>query len=214
MEQEKNKNGVIILLVAFIIILTILCVLFATNTISFNSNSVNNSNQSNGEAIENNNETDITNSAEQNENSNSKYAIKSMTNAKFNIFWDNTEHEIKISDGKLVVEGNVFSITNERIKYFYFNSYQCGHGTVLYYLTESGNVYVTNMSANENNLKMESLNNFKKLNYSNVTDIVVIQNDNYGKALDDVSGMTDNVKEYLYALVNGETFKLDYQYAC
>ena len=36
MEQGKNKNGVIILLVVIIAILTVLCVLFATGTIHFN----------------------------------------------------------------------------------------------------------------------------------------------------------------------------------
>ena len=209
MEQEKNKNVVIALLVVIIVILLALVILIATGTISLKSKEVtdNSGNQTNANTNTNdNNQTDSTNT--------NKYTTKSMSSAKFDIFWDGTEHELSVVDGKLVVEGNTYSIENERIKYFYFNRYQCGHGTVLYYLTENGNVYVTEMSANDNNLKIEALNNFKKLNYSNVTDIVVISNDNYGKPLDDVSGMTDNVKEYLYALINGETFKLDYQYRC
>lgn len=37
MEQEKNKNGLIILLAVLVVILTVLCVLFATGTISFKS---------------------------------------------------------------------------------------------------------------------------------------------------------------------------------
>ena len=45
MEQEKNKNGVIILLVVLVIILAVLCVLFATGTISFKSNELNNNQQ-------------------------------------------------------------------------------------------------------------------------------------------------------------------------
>lgn len=43
-------------------------------------------------------------------------------------------------------------------------------------------------------------------------DIVVMSNDHYGQVYDDNSGMTDNRKTYLYALINGETHKLDYQY--
>ena len=35
MEQEKNKNGVNLLLIFIIVILAVLCVLFATGTISF-----------------------------------------------------------------------------------------------------------------------------------------------------------------------------------
>ena len=40
MEQEKNKNGVNLLLIFIIIILALLCVLFATGTISLKSNEV------------------------------------------------------------------------------------------------------------------------------------------------------------------------------
>lgn len=42
MEQEKNKNGLIILLVVLVIILSVLCVLFATGTISLKPNKSNN----------------------------------------------------------------------------------------------------------------------------------------------------------------------------
>ena len=40
MEQEKNKNGVNLLLIFIIVILAVLCVLFATGTISLKSNEV------------------------------------------------------------------------------------------------------------------------------------------------------------------------------
>ena len=39
-----------------------------------------------------------------------------------------------------------------------------------------------------------------------------MSNDHYGQVYDDNSGMTDNRKTYLYALINGVTHKLDYQY--
>ena len=41
MENQKNNKGVIALLIVIIIILSALCILFATDTISFNSNGVN-----------------------------------------------------------------------------------------------------------------------------------------------------------------------------
>ena len=49
MEQEKNNNkGVIVLLVVIIVILALLCILFATGTISLKSNSVDNNQNGNG----------------------------------------------------------------------------------------------------------------------------------------------------------------------
>ena len=45
MEQEKNKNGLIILLVVLVVILTVLCILFATGTISFGNKADNNNEQ-------------------------------------------------------------------------------------------------------------------------------------------------------------------------
>ena len=44
MEQEKNNKGVIVLLIVLVVILAVLCVLFATGTISFKSDA--NSNES------------------------------------------------------------------------------------------------------------------------------------------------------------------------
>jgi len=67
--MEKNNKGIIALLVVLVIILSVLCVLFATNTISFNSNSVNNNNQFNENITENNNTTeDTTNNNTSNDN--------------------------------------------------------------------------------------------------------------------------------------------------
>ena len=56
MEQQNNNKSLIAVLIIIIVILAVLCILFATNTISFNSNSVDNgNNQSNGSVIENSN---------------------------------------------------------------------------------------------------------------------------------------------------------------
>lgn len=52
MEQGKNKNGVNLLLIFIIVTLAVLCVLFATGTISLKSNETGN-NQSNGVVVDN-----------------------------------------------------------------------------------------------------------------------------------------------------------------
>ena len=45
MENQKNNKGVIALLIVIIVILSALCVLFATGTISFNSNDIDNNDE-------------------------------------------------------------------------------------------------------------------------------------------------------------------------
>ena len=54
MEQKKNKNRLIILLAVLVVILTVLCALFATGTISFKNFTINNNNQSNGDVVDSN----------------------------------------------------------------------------------------------------------------------------------------------------------------
>lgn len=61
MEQEKNKNGVIALLVVVIVILLALVILFAAGTISLRSESSNNNQQSNNNQNENTNTQEETN---------------------------------------------------------------------------------------------------------------------------------------------------------
>ena len=115
MEQEKNKNVVITLLVVIIVILLALVILFATGTISLKSNEVtdNSGNQTNENTNTNdNNQTDSTNS--------NKYTTKSMSNANFDIFWDGTEHELSIVDGKLVVAKKPIGTLNNAV----FTQYQ------------------------------------------------------------------------------------------
>ena len=108
-----------------------------------------------------------------------------------------------------MVNDRVFTIPNEKIKYFYLQRYQSSRSTVFHYLTESGNVYVNEFTSSK---MMSSFNEFIKLDYSNVSEIVVLPNDHYGKTYDDVSGMIDNREYYLYAVINGEKMRLDYQY--
>lgn len=72
MENQKNNRGVIALLIVIIVILSVLCVLFATETISFKYNDVD-TNEKNDNVADNNqtnqnaNENNITNN-EENEN--------------------------------------------------------------------------------------------------------------------------------------------------
>ena len=68
MEKEKNNNGVIILLTVIIVILAVLCVLFATDTISFNSNTVNNNTQSNSNINEAKNTNENSSNSQNSEN--------------------------------------------------------------------------------------------------------------------------------------------------
>ena len=58
MENQKNNKGVIALLIVIIVILSALCVLFATGTISLKSNNVDN-NETNQNVIDDNNENNI-----------------------------------------------------------------------------------------------------------------------------------------------------------
>ena len=54
MENQNNNKGVIALLIVIIVILSALCVLFATETISFKSNVIDNS-ETNQNVTDNNN---------------------------------------------------------------------------------------------------------------------------------------------------------------
>lgn len=56
--EENNKNGTIILMGVIIVILAVLCVLFATNTISFHSELVDNDNQETNDSSNNSNVED------------------------------------------------------------------------------------------------------------------------------------------------------------
>jgi len=67
-EKQNNNKGVIALLIVIIVILLALCILFATGTISFNSNKMNNNDTN--ENVNNNNQTNEDNNIEDNTLSN------------------------------------------------------------------------------------------------------------------------------------------------
>lgn len=137
------------------------------------------------------------------------YKIESLTNAQIDLFWNETMYDVSVVDGNLKVGDKTFTITDETIKYFYYQRYQESKSTVFHFLTNNGNIYVKELTSDAN---VDTFNEYIKLDYTNVTDIVVIPNDHYGQVFGEDSGMTDNRETYLYALVNGETQKLDYQY--
>ena len=204
MENEKNYKKIIIFLI-IVVILLMLCILFITGNLNFSSNDRNNNSNenSNQNVIDNNNEND------ENNVDYSDYKLEAKTKAKIDLLWDDKFDNIEVINGDLMVNDRVFTIPNEKIKYFYLQRYQSSRSTVFHYLTESGNVYVNEFTSSK---MMSSFNEFIKLDYSNVSEIVVLPNDHYGKTYDDVSGMIDNREYYLYAVINGEKMRLDYQY--
>ena len=129
------------------------------------------------------------------------YKLEVKTSINVDLVWDNKYDIIEIINGNLKVNDKTFSISNEKIKYFYIPRYQSSASTALHYLTEKGNIYVTEFAYEST---VDSFDNFIKLNYSNVSDIVVLPNDHYGKKNDDVSEIVDNRKYYLYVVINGE----------
>lgn len=206
MENEKNYKKIIIFLI-IVVILLMLCILFITGNLNFSSNDRNNNSNenSNQNVIDNNNN----NENDENNVDHSDYKLEAKTKIKIDLLWDDKFDNIEVINGDLMVNDRVFTIPNEKIKYFYLQRYQSSRSTVFHYLTESGNVYVNEFTSSK---MMSSFNEFIKLDYSNVSEIVVLPNDHYGKTYDDVSGMIDNREYYLYAVINGEKMRLDYQY--
>lgn len=206
MENEKNYKKIIIFLI-IVVILLMLCILFITGNSNFSSNDRNNNSNenSNQNVIDNNNN----NENDENNVDYSDYKLEAKTKIKIDLLWDDKFDNIEVINGDLMVNDRVFTIPNEKIKYFYLQRYQSSRSTVFHYLTESGNVYVNEFTSSK---MMSSFNEFIKLDYSNVSEIVVLPNDHYGKTYDDVSGMIDNREYYLYAVINGEKMRLDYQY--
>lgn len=120
---------------------------------------------------------------------------------------------VLVVDGKLnvIIDNEVkeFEISGEKIKYIYRDYYQSSDTNVIFVLTESGNIYFNEFSVNDSDINL--FNNFIKMNYSNVSELVLVDNSNYGNI--DEAGFTDNKKTYIYALIDGDLVKIDNQYA-
>lgn len=118
--------------------------------------------------------------------------------------------EDRMIDNSYTPINKIFSIDGEKIKVLHHNYYQPSNTNVIYYLTENGNIYVNKFSVCED--KIDIINNFEKMNYSNVSEIVMQVNDNYGQKLDPVIGIIDSRKHFIYAKVDEKLLYLEYQY--
>ncbi len=223
MEKQNNNKGVIALLVVIIVILAVLCVLFATGTISLKSNTTGN-NQQTSENTQTNTEDNNTTS-DNNSNESNDYIKTTSDKVRLNVAQDYYEYaEISIEQGNLVTktsrykseivnnvstqtkdesyEGTTktFTINGEKAKYITSRYYQPGANTHVIVLTESGNVYANNIVAR--NKTIDAVNNFKKTEYSNVQGIVKIDNSD--------STENDPVPYYFGAVINGETVTMNF----
>ena len=80
--------------------------------------------------------------------------------------------------------------------------YQPGGNTLVYVLTESGNIYTNEVFAI--NQRIDSINNFKKSKYSNVEGIIKVNTDKSNTNED------DGMPYYYAAVINGKTVSIDF----
>ena len=104
MKNDNQKNIIIVLLVVIIIILSALVVLFATDTISFNSNTVNNNIQGN-ENDENNGETIDGNIQEEENYDDKKETVEVI--ARYQSIIQSTENHYQIYEFELKSDNTV-----------------------------------------------------------------------------------------------------------
>lgn len=127
METQNNNKGVIALLIVIIIILATLCVLFATGTISFNSNKANN-NDTNENVNKNNNIETNDDKINIDISMNNVSVLKDAPNAKIsvvgtiNLSYDNTKYTGVTLSG--------YCLGNENEKYLIHGP---GDGRVLFH---------------------------------------------------------------------------------
>lgn len=114
MKNQKSNKLVITLLVVIIAILSVLCILFATGTISFNSNKVENNNLTEDET-DKGTDNNLQNSVITSED------IKEIFNVAYNyyelpeVYCGNTDNKIVQIDGKDRVASTEFTTYNEML---------------------------------------------------------------------------------------------------
>ena len=142
MEKEKNNKKVIVLLIIIIVILLVLCILFATETISFKSNQPNNENNKPSENIADN--IDDNNQNTTNEN-NFKYANQTTASIIASNSGDGSRKkiDIKIDNGNIIFtsEDKELVLSNVNAKYMYLHTYMEVCNTKLYYINENNELY-------------------------------------------------------------------------
>ena len=134
MENQKNNKGVIAILIVIIVILSTLCILFATGTISLKSNDVDN-NEINQDVNENNNKNDlennnsnINNNDTNNEEKNSKEWVNYLKSKNVVVktsVWNSEKEECEFNSVSISSEDIKEIIdelsTNKITKYYYGN---------------------------------------------------------------------------------------------
>lgn len=125
-----------------------------------------------------------------------------------------TTVNVSIVDGELNIindtEIKEVIIGDEKIKCIHYDYYQSSDTNVLFILTEAGNVYVNEFYVQDSDINI--FNNFVKINYTNVSEFVLVNNPDYG-TIGEVDGIVDNKQAYVYALIDDSLVKLDNQYA-
>ena len=233
MENQKNNKGVIALLIVIIVILSALCVLLATGTISFNSNKVNENDINNSENADNNSNNEDTNGSIQNandvgnDNNLNNYIKTTSDKVRLNVTQDYNEYaEISIEQGNFVITTSKYKVevVNNLVKEtkdesyegvtktFSINGEKVKYITSMYYQPGANtHVVVLTESGNvyANNIvaideTIDALNNFKKTEYSNVQGIIKIDNSN--------SEANDPVPYYFGAVIDGKTVIMNFNW--
>ena len=233
MENQKNNKGIIALLIVIIVILSALCILFATGTISFNSNKVNENDINNSENVDNNSNNEDTNGSIQNandvgnDNNLNNYIKTTSDKVRLNVTQDYNEYaEISIEQGNFVITTSKYKVevVNNLVKEtkdesyegvtktFSINGEKVKYITSMYYQPGANtHVVVLTESGNvyANNIvaidkTIDALNNFKKTEYSNVQGIIKIDNSN--------SEANDPVPYYFGAVIDGKTVIMNFNW--
>lgn len=137
-----------------------------------------------------------------------------ITTTSVNVLLQNRDSlaNVVVSDGILRVIFNGvnrdFTIPDEMIKCIYLDYFQSSDTNVIFVLTESGHIYVNEFTVFGSDI--EVFNNFKMLNYLNVKELKLVDNENFGNV--DELGIPDDKMSYLYALIDGDLIKVDNQY--
>lgn len=215
--MNKNKT-IIVILILIIIALVIALICIANNNINLKKEAISSSN-----LLANREDGKL------NETTNSNIETKNDDDTNDNLDYINTKTakvllnrqpyyaELSINNGNLYVKENgretvqnqTFSINGEKIKYLHYDYYQSADTNVIFYLTESGNLYVNEFICDEG-LTIDIINNFKKLDYNNVKELVKQKNENY--LMENEVGIIDYKEFYIYALTDNELVKISNQY--
>ena len=171
MENQKNNRGVIALLIVIIVILSVLCILFATGTIIFNTNKVNDNNtnenvtdkdqnnqeENNNEKIDESNfirETRITLVEEPACTGNSSSLIANIeSDGNISISQNKVAEKIEVGNAKYLYSVGIIACDNIR----------------LYYITEDKGLYIVDHpSAGKPNQKGTKVSSSKIIEFLGV----------------------------------------------